>query len=313
MAQRDEEGGGGRPRRVPRRPHAEEALLGEPELADPRTDHAGHLERSHGRERPRAPPDPQLRPAPGPHHRRAGARARRALLPRLRHPVRARRARSRPRVRARRAPKVLEIGFGMGETTAEIAAAHPEIDYLGIEVHSPGVGSLLKRIDALGLTNVRIVQHDAVEVLEHMIRAGRARRRAPLLSRPVAEEAPPQAPAAPARRSSRCSRARLKPGGLCARRDRLGGLRAADPGGARRGARAREHRGRVRAAPGDAPETKFERRGVKLGHRVWDVVSGGAERAAPALRPPWSMLGVEPTREPRCPPYRSASARRSRP
>ena len=64
---------------------------------------------------------------------------------------------------------MLEIGFGMGETTAAIAAAHPQIDYLGIEVHTPGVGSLLNRIEALGLANVRIIQHDAVEVLERMI------------------------------------------------------------------------------------------------------------------------------------------------
>lgn len=69
----------------------------------------------------------------------------------------------------RDAPKILEIGFGMGETTARIAAAHPENDYLGIEVHGPGVGSLLKQIDEGGLTNVRIMQHDAVEVLKHMI------------------------------------------------------------------------------------------------------------------------------------------------
>ncbi len=69
----------------------------------------------------------------------------------------------------RHAPKVLEIGFGMGETTVEIAALHPEIDYLGIEVHTPGVGSLLKAIGERGLANVRIVQHDAVEVLCHMI------------------------------------------------------------------------------------------------------------------------------------------------
>jgi tRNA (guanine-N7-)-methyltransferase len=69
----------------------------------------------------------------------------------------------------RTAPKILEIGFGMGETTARIAADHPDNDYLGIEVHTPGVGNLLQIIVAQGLTNVRIVQHDAVEVLEHMI------------------------------------------------------------------------------------------------------------------------------------------------
>jgi tRNA (guanine-N7-)-methyltransferase len=69
----------------------------------------------------------------------------------------------------RQAPKILEIGFGMGDTTAAIATAHPENDYLGIEVHTPGVGSLLKRLAEAGLTNVRIVHHDAVEVLERMI------------------------------------------------------------------------------------------------------------------------------------------------
>jgi tRNA (guanine-N7-)-methyltransferase len=72
----------------------------------------------------------------------------------------------------RRAPKILEIGFGMGETTAAIAVAHPECDYLGIEVHTPGVGALLRRVDALGLTNVRVIQHDAVEVVERMIGPG---------------------------------------------------------------------------------------------------------------------------------------------
>ena len=69
----------------------------------------------------------------------------------------------------RAAPKILEIGFGMGETTAAIAQQHPECDYLGVEVHTPGVGSLLARIAELHLENVRIVQHDAVEVLRHMI------------------------------------------------------------------------------------------------------------------------------------------------
>ena len=68
----------------------------------------------------------------------------------------------------RTAPKILEIGFGMGETTATIAAAHPENDYLAIEVHSPGVGSLLKLVDENHLTNIRIIQHDAAQVMEHM-------------------------------------------------------------------------------------------------------------------------------------------------
>ena len=70
---------------------------------------------------------------------------------------------------SRRAPTVLEIGFGMGETTAEIAQANPHVDYLGIEVHGPGVGALLRSIEARGLSNVRIIQHDAVEVVDAMI------------------------------------------------------------------------------------------------------------------------------------------------
>jgi tRNA (guanine-N7-)-methyltransferase len=72
----------------------------------------------------------------------------------------------------RDAPVVLEIGFGMGETTAAIAQAHPQINYLAIEVHSPGVGSLLKLVAQHALTNLRIVQHDAVAVVEHMIAPG---------------------------------------------------------------------------------------------------------------------------------------------
>lgn len=69
----------------------------------------------------------------------------------------------------RSVPKFLEIGFGMGETTATIAQAHPQYDYLAIDVHTPGVGSLLKQIDESGLVNVRIIQHDAVEVLQWML------------------------------------------------------------------------------------------------------------------------------------------------
>ncbi|MEY4750152.1 MAG: hypothetical protein RIQ60_2366 [Pseudomonadota bacterium] len=69
----------------------------------------------------------------------------------------------------RSAPQVLEIGFGMGDATARIAQARPDTDFLGVEVHVPGVGALLRQIGERGLANLRIVQHDAVEVLEHMI------------------------------------------------------------------------------------------------------------------------------------------------
>jgi tRNA (guanine-N7-)-methyltransferase len=69
----------------------------------------------------------------------------------------------------RSAPLVLEIGFGMGAATAEVAAAQPGADFVGIEVHEAGVGALLQRIADRDLTNLRIVQHDAVEVLQSMI------------------------------------------------------------------------------------------------------------------------------------------------
>jgi tRNA (guanine-N7-)-methyltransferase len=72
----------------------------------------------------------------------------------------------------RRAPLLFEIGFGMGQATAEMAAARPECDFIACEVHAPGVGALLMRIEKLGLANLRLVQHDAVEVLTQMIAPG---------------------------------------------------------------------------------------------------------------------------------------------
>jgi tRNA (guanine-N7-)-methyltransferase len=69
----------------------------------------------------------------------------------------------------RHAPVVLEIGFGMGDATAEIAQQLSGTDFLGVEVHPPGVGALLRQIGDRGLTNLRIVRHDAVEVLRSMV------------------------------------------------------------------------------------------------------------------------------------------------
>lgn len=73
---------------------------------------------------------------------------------------------------SRNARTILEIGFGMGATTADIAAAHPDTNYLAVEVHPPGVGSLCNLLDDQALTNVKVIQHDAVEVLNHMIAPG---------------------------------------------------------------------------------------------------------------------------------------------
>ncbi|MBD8532995.1 MULTISPECIES: tRNA (guanosine(46)-N7)-methyltransferase TrmB [unclassified Massilia] len=72
----------------------------------------------------------------------------------------------------REAPTILEIGFGMGDTTAHIARQMPDKDFIGVEVHTPGVGSLLKQIGEQGIQNLRLIQHDAFEVLNHMIPDG---------------------------------------------------------------------------------------------------------------------------------------------
>jgi len=74
-----------------------------------------------------------------------------------------------PAAFGRAAPTILEIGFGMGETTEQIALARPGDNFLGVEVFNAGVGALLKRIEGSALTNIRIIQHDAVEVLRDMV------------------------------------------------------------------------------------------------------------------------------------------------
>src|SRR5438105_6235635 len=73
------------------------------------------------------------------------------------------------RIFGRASPLTLEIGFGMGETTAVIADAHRDVDFIAVDVHLPGIGSLLNRVEAFRLTNVRVVRHDAVDVVNTMI------------------------------------------------------------------------------------------------------------------------------------------------
>ncbi|TAK68152.1 MAG: tRNA (guanosine(46)-N7)-methyltransferase TrmB [Betaproteobacteria bacterium] len=171
----------------------------------------------------------------------------------------------------RRAPTLLEIGFGMGETTAQIAQAHPENNYLGIEVHTPGVGSLLKRIAESGLTNLRLVQHDAVEVLEHMIAPATLAGAHIFFPDPWPKKRHHKRrliqPAFVALLASR-----VAPGAyLHAATDwqeyaeQILAVFAAEPALAN-------------TAPGFAPRpdyrplTKFESRGLKLGHGVWDII-----------------------------------------
>ena len=77
-----------------------------------------------------------------------------------------------PQVFGRTAPVVLEIGFGMGDTTAEIAATAPDVNFIAIDVHTPGVGALLKLVEQKELTNLRVIEHDAQQVLRQMIAPG---------------------------------------------------------------------------------------------------------------------------------------------
>ncbi len=171
----------------------------------------------------------------------------------------------------RAAPCVLEIGFGMGDATAHIAKALPDTHFLGVEVHPPGVGALLKHISEQGLSNVRIVQHDAVEVLDHMLwphsLAGvhiyfpdpwhKKRHHKRRLIQPAFVSK---------------LVTRLAPDGYvhCATdwepyAQQMLDVLSAEPA-------------LVNTAPGFAPRppwrplTKFERRGMNLGHGVWDLV-----------------------------------------
>jgi tRNA (guanine-N7-)-methyltransferase len=179
---------------------------------------------------------------------------------------------------ARLAPTILEIGFGMGEATAHIAAVRPGDNFLCCEVHPPGVGALLKRIDAQALTNVRIVQHDAVEVIDRML--------SPASLQGVHIFFPD-----PWHKKRHNKRRLIQPALIAklAARLQIGGylhcatdwepyaiqilevLRGepllrnttdnttSDPSG-------------YAPKPDYRPLTKFENRGIKLGHGVWDVV-----------------------------------------
>jgi tRNA (guanine-N7-)-methyltransferase len=171
----------------------------------------------------------------------------------------------------RAAPKILEIGFGMGETTAAIAQAHPQNDYLAIEVHTPGVGSLLKQIEEKQLKNIRIIQHDAVEVLRDMLadnvldgahiffpdpwhKARHNKRRliqAPFVAQLVQK---------------------LKPGGYIHvatdwqdYAEKVLAVLSAEP-------QLKNTAADYAPRPDYRPLTKFEQRGIRLGHGVWDMV-----------------------------------------
>ena len=182
-------------------------------------------------------------------------------------------------------PLVLEIGFGMGEAPAHIAAQLPGTDFLCCEVHAPGVGALLKRIEAQGLTNIRIIAHDAVEVIDHML--------------PLWSPAHPQAgldgvhvffpdPWHKKRHNKRRLiqpvlvaqlAARLKPGAYlhCATdwqpyAEQMLQVLGAEPLLHNRFATSHPAVAGYAVQPAYRPLTKFEKRGLGLGHGVWDLV-----------------------------------------
>ena len=171
----------------------------------------------------------------------------------------------------RSAPTILEIGFGMGEATAHIAALLPEKNFLCCEVHEPGVGALLKRIGEQHLSNIRILAHDAVEVIDHMLprqsmdgihvffpdpwhklKHNKRRLLQPMLVAKLA--------------------ARLKIGGYlhCATdwepyAQQMLEVLGTEP-------LLKNTAEGYAPKPAYRPLTKFENRGLKLGHGVWDLV-----------------------------------------
>lgn len=174
----------------------------------------------------------------------------------------------------RSGPAILEIGFGMGETTAHIAQLRPQDNFLGCEVHEPGVGALLKLAGERGIENVRIMRHDAVEVIAHMLTENcldgvhiffpdpwhkKKHNKRRLVQPPLV----------------RLLASRLKPGGYlhCATDweeyayqmvEVLSGEPALE--------NTSQAEGGFAERPDYRPVTKFEKRGVRLGHGVWDVV-----------------------------------------
>jgi tRNA (guanine-N7-)-methyltransferase len=171
----------------------------------------------------------------------------------------------------RAAQTVFEIGFGMGETSAKISAAMPEKNFIGVEVHTPGVGNLLKLTEEMGLSNQRIIQHDAYEVLTNMI--------APESLHGVHVFFPD--PWHKARHNKR----RLIQGplvALLASRLQSGGYIHCATDWEEYAVQMRDVLGAEptieNTADGYAPRpdyrpvTKFENRGLRLGHGVWDLV-----------------------------------------
>jgi tRNA (guanine-N7-)-methyltransferase len=184
----------------------------------------------------------------------------------------------------RQGPLVLEIGFGMGEATAHIARVRPDDNFLCCEVHEPGVGALLKRIGEQGLNNIRILQHDAVEVLERMLPDGSLDGVHVFFPDPWHKKKHNKRRLIQAPLVAQLAR-RLKTGGYihCATdwqpyAEQMLAVLSAEPLlGNTSGDPAWNG---YAPKPDYRPLTKFENRGLRLGHGVWDLVF---VRNAPAV------------------------------
>jgi len=171
-------------------------------------------------------------------------------------------------------PVFLEIGFGNGETLVALAERHPERNYLGIEVHRPGVGHLLLELENREMSNVRVLRDDAVEVLEHGLPAASLAGVYLFFPDPWPKRKHHKRRILNARMVRLLARA-IRPGSpfhvatdwrpyaeqMLAVMSEAGGLfeNRAGPGA-------------ISPRPDDRPLTKFERRGQRLGHSVWDLV-----------------------------------------
>jgi tRNA (guanine-N7-)-methyltransferase len=171
----------------------------------------------------------------------------------------------------RTAALVLEIGSGMGETTAAIAQARPDTDFLAVEVHGPGVGSLLNRVEARQLANLRVVRHDAVEVLEHMIADASLAGLHLFFPDPWPKKRHHKRRLVQAGFVALAAR-KLAPGGYLhvatdwqEYADQILGVMSAEPLLENAAAGFAER-------PAHRPLTKFEQRGLALGHTVRDVL-----------------------------------------
>lgn len=179
----------------------------------------------------------------------------------------------------RKAPRTLEIGFGNGDNLAALAGRHPERDYLGVEVHDPGVGHLLLRVEREGLANIRVARHDAVEVISYWLPPGAIDETLIFFPDPWHKKRHHKRRLVQAEFLERLARI-MPPGGRlhlatdwAPYAEQMLAACEASPWFQNMVAG-----GGYAARPETRPVTKFERRGLRLGHRVFDLLFERVER-----------------------------------